>query len=321
MSETRMKVALLSGGTSEEREISIKSADQVARALDSDKYEIRRYDPAFDLGKIMRDAHELDVALIILHGRMGEDGAVQGFLDLLGIPYQGSGVLPSAMCMDKRLSKNIYRSSGLSVPRDIIVDREHPVSSRDIVDKLGLPVVVKPASEGSSVGMSIPHTIEDLDDGIRSALELDRWLLIEEYIEGRELTVSVLGNDELEVLPVIEIRPGQDYKFFNYEAKYKPGATEEICPAPISAEMTRRAQDAGRIAHQSLFCRGYSRTDMIMRNGEIYVLETNTIPGMTETSLFPQSARAGGYSFSRLMDKLIELALEDKARSGIRKTK
>ena len=312
MTASRLKVALLAGGRSGEREISLKSAGQVAQAMGPEKYEVAMYDPNTDLDRLIRDAPGLDVALIILHGRWGEDGTIQGLLDMIGLPYQGSGVLSSALCMDKRASKDLYRLHGLPIPKSMVLDRENRTEPDRIIETLGLPAVVKPASEGSSLGLTIPQTRAELGAGLAEAYELDRYVIVEEYIDGREITASVLGNDCLEALPLIEIIPGQDYAFYDYQAKYIPGATEEVCPAPISEELTRQGQEIGLKAHQALYCRGYSRTDMIMKDERFYILETNTIPGMTATSLFPLAAQVAGYSFSRLMDRLIELALEDK---------
>ena len=310
----KLKVALLSGGKSGEREVSLNSGRQVAEALNMEKYDVRHYDPAVDLNRLIADAPDLDVALIILHGKYGEDGTIQGLLELIDLPYIGSGVLSSSLCMDKRASKDIYRYHGLLVPEDLILDGHKKVDIDGIIHKLGLPVVVKPTCEGSSLGMSIPGTREELEVGLREALACGRYVIVEEYIKGRELTSSIIGNDNPEALPLIEIMPGDKFTFFNYEAKYVPGASREICPAPVDEETTRRAQEISLAAHKALFCRGLSRTDMILRDDNLYVLETNTIPGMTATSLFPQAAKAAGYTFGQTLDRLIELALEDAER-------
>jgi D-alanine-D-alanine ligase len=307
----KLTVALLAGGISSEREVSLQSGDQVYEALDKDKYQIRRYDPKTDLGRLVKDASGIDVALIILHGPYGEDGTVQGLLDLLGIPYQGSGVLGSALAMNKAVTKKLYEKAGLPVPSYIIYDRSDNVNVDACVKQLGLPLVVKPVSGGSSVGMSIVRSAGDLQDALDKAIVYDNAVMAESYIAGTELTAGVIGNKKLKALPIIEIVPNQSREFFDYEAKYTPGVTQEICPARIDDELTQRTQSYAKIAHQALYCRGYSRTDMILIDREIYVLETNTIPGMTATSLLPQAAQVGGLSFSQLMDNLIELALEE----------
>jgi D-alanine-D-alanine ligase len=244
-----------------------------------------------------------------MHGRGGEDGSMQGLLDLLEIPYQGSGVLASALAMNKELTKNIYRQAGLQVPRSLTFDRDGAPSPREIEADLGLPVVIKPVHEGSSIGISMAGTPEALSTGLAAAFALDNRVLVEEFIQGIEVTGGVLGNARLQALPLVEIIPASTYAFFDYEAKYQPGATEEICPARLNPEMTKRAQECALTAHQALGCRGYSRTDMMIRDQDIFVLETNTIPGMTATSLFPQGAKAAGIDFPALLDTLINLAL------------
>jgi D-alanine-D-alanine ligase len=308
----KLRVALLSGGTSSERDVSLKGGDQVFEALNKDKYHVTRYDPATDLGNLVADASKLDVAFLVLHGPFGEDGTVQGFLDLLHVPYQGSGVLGSALAMDKWISKRLYREAGLDVPPFEIVARGEPFDPNDVLQNVGYPLVVKPRFGGSSIGTSIVAGPEGLADALEKAFEYDRHVLLEAFIEGPEVTGGILGNDTLEPLPIVEIIPGSDYAFFDYEAKYKAGATSEVCPARISDDLSERAQAIARTAHEALCCQGYSRTDMIIRNDMIYVLETNTIPGMTPVSLFPLAAKTAGYSFQKLLDKLIALALEDK---------
>lgn len=316
MNASKRHVVLISGGRSGEREVSINSGRQVAQALDPDRYTVTHNDPATELDQLMALAPEVDVALIVLHGRYGEDGTIQGLLELLGVPYQGSGVLSSALCMDKRASKDIYRLHGFLTPKDVLVDRQAPPPVEQIVQRLGLPLVIKPACEGSSLGVTIARDEAEAADGLDRALACGRWVLAEEKIEGREITGAVLGNDELEALPLIEIQPKDQYTFFNYEAKYVPGASREICPAPLPEDLTAKARQLAAAAHRALYCRGYSRTDFILQGDDFYVLETNTLPGLTQTSLLPQAAAAGGYDFPALIDRLIDLALEDAAGDG-----
>jgi D-alanine-D-alanine ligase len=303
-------VALLSGGISSEREVSLNSGNQVFEALDKEKYQVVRYDPKTDLARLVADAEDIDVALIILHGPFGEDGTVQGLLDLLGIPYQGAGVLGSAAAMNKLAAKRLYTQSGLPVPPYRVVGKNDQFDAAACRAELGLPLVVKPVAAGSSVGMTIVRKENDLSPAIETAFAFDRQVLVEAFVDGVEVTGGVIGNDRVEALPLIEIIPGEGHEFFDYTAKYTPGATQEICPARIDAALTEKAQHYAVEAHRALFCRGYSRTDMILKDGEFYVLETNTIPGMTQTSLFPQAAAAAGLDFTRLLDRLIELALE-----------
>jgi D-alanine-D-alanine ligase len=309
---SKLRLALIAGGTSAERPVSLKSGEQVFQALDKDKYDIRRYDPRDDLPRLVQEAGELDAALIIMHGRGGEDGTLQGLLDLLGVPYQGSGVLGSAIGMNKELSKILYQQAGLLVPKALFFNREEAPAAATVADHLGLPVVIKPVNEGSSIGITIAKSVADLDEGLKAAFAHDRRVLVEEHITGVEVTGGVLGNDELTALPLVEIIPSANYAFFDYEAKYTPGASTEIVPARLDAELTRRAQACAAAAHRALHCRGYSRTDMLVRDGRIYLLETNTIPGMTATSLFPQAAAAAGIPFPQLLDTLITLAREGR---------
>lgn len=306
----KLTVALLAGGKSAEREVSLKSGEQVFRALDEKKYTVRRYDPRDELPRLASEASEIDVALIILHGRMGEDGTIQGMLESLGIPYQGSGVLGSAIAMNKILSKQLYIQAGLPVPAYRIMDRENTDPLESVCEDLGFPLVVKPENEGSSIGLSIVRSLEELRGALETGWRYDRRCLVERYVVGTEITCGVLGNDSLQALPLVEIIPGEGHDFFDYTAKYTPGASSEICPARIPAEIATKAQMYGMRAHKALFCRGYSRTDMIVCQDEIFILETNTIPGMTQTSLYPQAAAAAGISFPALLDRLIQLAME-----------
>ncbi|MFZ1984541.1 MAG: D-alanine--D-alanine ligase [Desulfatitalea sp.] len=303
-------IALLCGGISSEREVSLKSGQQVFQSLDKAKYEVRRYDPQTDLPRLVADAAHIDAALIILHGPYGEDGTVQGLLELLDIPYQGAGVLGSALAMNKLAAKQMYERAGIPMPPYLAVRRGETVSAERFVERLGLPLVVKPAVGGSSIGMSIVRSADQVAGALAKAFEQDGTVLVESYIKGVEITASVLGNDRLDALPLIEIVPDASHDFFDYVAKYTAGASQEICPARISPVLTEKAQSYARMAHEALFCKGYSRTDMLVRGDDIFVLETNTIPGMTPTSLLPQAAQAAGISFAQLLDRLIELGLQ-----------
>jgi len=308
----KMRLALLSGGISSEREVSIKGGDQVYEILDKDKYEVTRYDPATDLEKIAAHASQIDVAFLVLHGPYGEDGTIQGFLDLLDIPYQGSGVLGSALAMDKWTAKRLYGEAGIHVPAFQVLRRGEVMDPEMLAKKPGFPLVVKPRSGGSSIGASIVSGPDGLADALKKAFTWDRYVLAEAFLKGTEITGGILGNDDLQALPIVEIVPNADYTFFDYQAKYTIGATSEICPARISKALSDRAQVIAETAHKALCCRGYSRTDMIVKDDIIYVLETNTIPGMTPVSLFPLAAKVAGLSFAQLLDRLIELALEDR---------
>ena len=310
-----IRLALIAGGTSGEREVSLRGAAGVEQALNKDKYEVLRYDPATDLARLAADAARLDAAFILLHGIGGEDGTVQGMLDLLGIPYQGSGVLGSALAMNKHLAKVMYRLHGLPVAAWEMAEHAHLADPSPLLARLRLPLVVKPVRQGSSLGMSIVQQAEQLAPALAKAFQHDSEVMIESFVQGREITVGVLGNEQLTALPLVEIIPDRRFAFFDYEAKYTPGATREVCPAAVSESIRDQAQDYGLRAHKALQLRGCSRTDMIIRdNGEIVLLETNTIPGMTPTSLLPQAAAQSGLDFPALLDRLIELALEPRGR-------
>ena len=312
MPEGKIRVAILAGGASAEREVSLSSGNQVKKALNPEKYEVLMYDPATDLLKLAQDARNIDVAIIMLHGRGGEDGTMQGFLEMLGIPYQGSRVLGSAIAMNKIVSKQLYIQAGLPVAPYMVCHKGSIPDEASIREHVGFPLVVKPEQEGSSVGITIVRNSKELKEALDKAWSYDKRCLLEKYLAGREITVGALGNSPPKALPPVEIRPTSGFEFFDYKAKYQPGATEEICPAPLSEELTAKCQEYAIKAHEALYCEDYSRTDMILHDGEFYILETNTIPGMTATSLFPQAAQAVGISFSELLDKLIELAMEKK---------
>ena len=306
----KINLALLSGGISSEREVSLNSGNQVFDALDKDKYAITRYDPKTDLPRLVVNADHIDAALIILHGPYGEDGTIQGLLELLDIPYQGSGVIGSSIAMNKIATKQLFENAGLPTPPYLILARGEQIDPADIVERLGLPVVIKPIEAGSSVGMTIVRDEAAMVAAAEKAFEHGDTALVEAYIKGIELTAGVIGSKELEAFPLIEIIPNADHEFFDYEAKYTPGVSKEICPARINEILTDKAKTYAIMAHRVLFCEGYSRTDMILSENEIYLLETNTIPGMTATSLLPQSAAAAGISFTELLDRLIELGMQ-----------
>ncbi len=310
--EKKIRFALIAGGKSGEREVSLAGAKEVEKALNREKYEVRRYDPATDLAQLAADGDKIDVAFILLHGPLGEDGTMQGFLDLLGIPYQGAGVLGSALAMDKNLAKVLYQQAGLTVAAWEMAQPEDQKDPSRLLERLSLPVVIKPIRQGSSLGMSLARSEDELVQGLGKAFSFDSEVMVEQYVQGREITGGVLGNKELTALPIVEIIPGEEFAFFDYQAKYQPGASREVCPAELPPEVTARAQAIALAAHRALQLKGYSRTDMIVAGDSIYVLETNTIPGMTPTSLLPQAAAAHGLPFPLLIDRLIELALAEK---------
>jgi len=310
--DKKLRIAVIAGGWSKEREVSLKSGRAVYDALDRRRYEVEFYDPKEDLKRLIDERDRIDLAFILLHGRYGEDGAIQGFLKILGIPFVGSGVLSSSISLNKAISKILYRDAGLDVADWILLKKGDFIDPDNIINTLGTELVIKPVSEGSSIGISISKDRESLIKGLKQAFLYDEEVIVERYIKGREVTCCVLGNESLEALPPIEIVPDKRYKFFDYEAKYTPEATKEICPAPLSEELTQRVKEIAIKAHRVLRCKVWSRTDMIIGDEKIYVLETNTIPGMTETSLVPLAARTAGLSMSELLNRILELAIEIK---------
>ncbi|MGH2453168.1 MAG: D-alanine--D-alanine ligase family protein [bacterium] len=365
----RVRVAVLMGGPSPEREVSLGSGRQIMAALDPTRYEVlpvevmqdgqwmlARASPqalasgivesgpgraggvestgslrrlargdAIGIDRVMAQG-PIDVALIAMHGPYGEDGTVQGLLELAGVPYTGSGVLASALAMDKLRSRQLCAFNDIPVPATIGVARQRlndgwEALAAEIASTLGYPCVAKPNALGSSIGVTIVRAPDALRPGIERALEFDDLALIEEYISGTEITGPVLDDPQTgraAALPLIEIVPKRE--FFTYEAKYTPGASEEICPARLSRGLTERAQAMALRAHEVLGCRDMSRVDMFVRGEQVIVLEVNTIPGMTEVSLLPQAARAAGISFPTLLDTLITAALRragSPAQSGV----
>ena len=307
-----LNIALLAGGISAERDVSLKGAKAVKEALIRLGHHVIDYDPREDLTRLAKEAAGLHCAFLLLHGAFGEDGRVQGFLDMIGLPYQGAGVLGSALAMDKHLTKVLYEKNGIPTPRWHLIHRENLLRGLDSVCKeLDLPLMVKPRSQGSSIGMGMAKDIHSLEALVKEALSWDEYVIIEEYVQGRELSCGVLEGWGDWTLPPIEIIPSEEFEFFDYEAKYTPGATEEICPASIPAGVERQARKLARKAHEALLLADYSRTDMILApSGRLYVIETNTIPGMTETSLLPQEARVAGLEFHELIAFLLDRALK-----------
>lgn len=307
---SEIRVALLSGGTSGEREISLASGDGVFQALTEYGFETVRLDPAEkdDLKKLMDE--RFDVAFLVLHGKGGEDGTIQGMLELLGIPYTGSGVLASATAMNKGKSKVFYDLAGIPIIPGLSLSLEDERDIDAIKSIVGIPCVVKPATEGSSLGLRIVDAEEDLVDAIDYVFTVDDEIVIEKFVQGTETTVAVLGNDDPEALPVIEIIP-LAAETYDFESKYAPGGCQHICPARLDDDVTATLQDLAKRAHKALGCRGVSRTDFIVdQDNQPWILETNTIPGMTATSLLPDTAKVVGYSYPELCAKLVEFALD-----------
>jgi D-alanine-D-alanine ligase len=347
-----MKITVLMGGTSSERDVSLASGVRVAEALRSRGHEVLSVDTAHGIlsggdeqamlaGKIvktippdvqalvrlnaqlpstLRSLPQTEVVFLALHGGQGEDGTLQALLDLTGVPYTGSSHLASALAMDKDLSKHLFRAAGVptadwfmaptvgSGKREAGSEGTRTQFSSDVLSKLGLPVVVKPSKQGSTVGLNVVKKIEDLWPSIEEAFNYDDEVMVEQFIPGRELTVGILGD---EALPVGEIIPV--HEIYDYECKYTAGMAREIFPADLTSEETSTVQELARRAFRALKLGGYARIDFRMSpDGVFYCLEANTLPGMTGLSLIPQAAQAAGISFPELCERIVQLAVNDR---------
>lgn len=304
-----MKVALLQGGRSLERGVSLRSGARVTEALLALGHEVQPLDLGPDLVPKL-EALDPDIAFIALHGTEGEDGTVQALLELLGIPHTGPGVAACQRCMDKSLSKFIFREQGIPTP-DWVTYSEAAI--RDFgaastfsraVGAVGLPLVAKPASQGSSLGVKVVTEAGAIPGALITALSYDSRALLESWVSGRELAVSVLGD---EVLPIVEAIPA-DSNAYDFEARYEIGGAHFVCPAELEPEVTDEVNQIALAAYNALGCSGFSRVDLILGQSGPQVLEVNAIPGLTETSLLPQAAEAAGVPFGQLVEKILDLA-------------
>lgn len=303
------KVALLAGGTSGEREISLSSGEGARAALEEAGFAVTTFDPACKEDLVALIEGDFDVAFLCLHGKGGEDGSIQGFLETIGLPYTGSGVWASSLAIDKEKSKLFYRAAGIPTPESLVITRDEPFSVGEIASQMGGACVVKPNMEGSSLGVFIVGPDDDLEDSINQAFNVGDRLLIERYVEGTELTVAVVGSNEPRSLPIIEIIPQS--ASYDFESKYAPGGSQHICPARLDESASQQIGDLAVRAHQALGCTGVSRSDFLLdADGQPWILETNTIPGMTATSLLPDAAKAAGVTFPELCTQLVRYALE-----------
>jgi len=302
-----MHVLLIAGGWSSEREVSLSGAASIKKALMALGHQVTDVDPSQHLADLPRLAQNADFAFINLHGAPGEDGLIQSMLDGCGCPYQGSAPGPSLLALNKAASKSMFQAQGLPTPKWELVTE---VPGPDWKSSIAAPMFIKPNQGGSSLGMAKIDDPAELPPAVGEIIRRGDCCLLEEFIPGQELTCAVLGQ---EPLPIILIRP-KAAAFFDYESKYVPGAAEEICPAPIDDTLAARISDYSLKAHKALGLSGYSRADFIVADGEPWLLEVNTLPGMTKTSLVPQSAAAAGYDFPALIARLMELGLEDAGR-------
>jgi len=343
----KIRVAVIFGGPSSEREVSLSSGREVLKNLPRDKYELLPVDIKKDNQRFLKNKKDIDVAFLALHGKFGEDGRIQALLDKSKIPYTGSSARASALGMDKLKTRALVQKAGLKCAKLIKMElRGHTTAvslsvisrgaeprtiprsrngawvnskkfnleklNRLIEQKISYPCIVKPNQSGSSIGVSIIDSKKQLQKAIQSASKEDSCILIEEYIHGREMSCGVYGNTsqtQIKALPLTEIIPKSSDRFFSYDAKYIPGRTREVCPAPISKELTAEIQRLSKIAHTRLVCDGLTRSDFIIKENKAYFLEINTIPGITRTSICPQEAKVAGISFPKFLDLQIKLAL------------
>jgi D-alanine-D-alanine ligase len=306
-----MRILLVAGGWSDERQVSLTGAGSIEASLRRLGHQVVMFDPLHGLSKLPQFVEDCDFVFLNLHGAPGEDGLIQGMLDRLGKPYQGSGPAGSMLALNKAASKTLFVQNNLLTPPWFFISRAKDCNA---IPPFNPPFVVKPNLGGSSLGIEIVRQAEDLSPAVGRILAQGREVLVEQFQPGVEVTCAVLGN---EALPLILIRPGQDADFFDYQSKYVPGQAEEICPAPLSRDVSRGIQDMAVQAHRILGLRGYSRADFIVHEGQAYLLEVNTLPGMTSTSLLPQAAAVHGLDFDHLIARLIELGLsKTEARRG-----
>ena len=335
-----LRIAVLMGGTSAERDVSLASGIRITEALRKQGHEVVAVDTvsgvlsAADEQKLLaggvvktappdtkalirmntamqgtlKTLPQADVLFLALHGGQGEDGTLQALLDLTGVPYTGSGHMASALAMDKDLSKHLFRAAGVLTPDWLMA----PATVEEVRTALGFPVIVKPSKQGSTVGLSIVKTPEELQPAIDEAFVHDDEVMIEQFIAGRELTVGILGDVALPVGEIIA-----KHEIYDYECKYTPGMAVEEFPARLTDEETRTVQTQAKRAFDALKLRGYARIDFRMAtDGKFFCLEANTLPGMTQTSLIPQAAAAAGISFPELCDRIVQLALEERQQRG-----
>ena len=309
-----MKVAVLKGGRSLERGVSLRSGARVEDAVERLGHEVLSLDVGTDLVQRLA-AERPDVAFIALHGPDGEDGTAQELLEILGLPYTGPGVPACIRCMDKVLAKHQMRAEGIPTPDWFAFNATafRELGAADalgvIEERLGMPLIVKPTRQGSALGVKVAASQAEVPAALVSAFSYDDRVLLERFVEGRELAVSVLGS---EPLPIVEAIPHES-DVFDFEARYEIGRTRFVCPAELSAEDSTAVTETALRAYEALGCSGFSRVDLMLGAGGPEVLEVNAIPGLTDTSLLPQAAEAAGMEFEQLVERILELALQRAA--------
>jgi D-alanine-D-alanine ligase len=302
------RIGVLAGGISAERDVSLRSGKAVYNALLSLGCNAVFIDVMNNLCEDLK-REKIDIAFIALHGGHGENGAVQGLLEVMGIAYTGSGILASALAMDKEASKKIFLYHGIPVAPFVVIKRDNFKSQiSNLKSQVNMPWVVKPAAEGSSIGVSIVNREEELADSLENAFSYGERIIIEKYIKGKEVQIGILGQT---VLGGVEVRPSKE--FYSYEAKYTPGLTEYILPPDVDYSSYEALKNAALRAHNALGCKGATRVDFILsESNDPYILEVNTIPGMTETSLLPKIARLSGLDFPGLIEEMLKLTIANQ---------
>jgi D-alanine-D-alanine ligase len=314
------RVAVLKGGRSLERQVSLRSGARVQDALERLGHDVIAIDVGHDLVARLRDARP-DVAFVALHGRDGEDGTVQELLELVGVPYTGSRISACVRCADKVLAKHLMRDAGIPTP-DFYAFNETALRELDaaqalpeIEERLDFPIVIKPASQGSALGIKFARAPGDVPAALVAAFSYDRKVLLERHVEGRDLAVAILeGPDGPQALPVVEAVP-RDEQFYDFEARYEIGRTTFVCPADVPEDVAGRAQAIALDVYRLFGCAGFGRVDLMLEaaTNDLFVLEIEAVPGLTDTSLLPQAAEAAGISFDELIGRIVEMALREGA--------
>ncbi len=312
-SKNLKKIAVLLGGKSAEREISLKTGNAIINALINLGYTVKGIDTATDFIDELK-VFNPDLVFIALHGPLGEDGTIQGLMEILGYPYTGCGVLSSALAMNKIYTKRLLKEANIPTARFIVIRENEFINDKEkiinhITNNFDFPFVIKAPSQGSTIGIYFVKEKDDIVKMLKEAFTFEKEILIEEFIKGREVTVAIMGNDNLEVLPIVEIVSHTGV--YDFKAKYTKGLSDHIIPARLPKDVSNTVAKLAEKTYRILGCRGFSRVDFIVENdSNPYVLEVNTIPGMTETSLFPDAALNAGISFEQLIEKFIQYALE-----------
>jgi len=298
------KIGVILGGSSSEREVSLRSGENVYNALKRKGYNVVKIDLDKNIFENLK-REKIDLCYIILHGAPGEDGSIQGLLEILNIPYTGSGILGSALSLNKIVTKQLFIANNIPTPEAIII-RDGEFERKEL-ERLGFPVMLKPCCEGSSIGVKKVNNIEEFEKEIKNFIDRYKSGLIEKYIKGRDITIGVIEDETgIKALPILELVP--ENEFYDYEAKYTKGKTKFILPANLSEGLTNRAKELAIKSHRALWCFGVSRVDMVFEGENIYVLEVNSIPGMTETSDLPAEALADGIKFDDLVEIILKSA-------------